>query len=312
MEVNKHLNIKDMEWILTIAEEKNMTRAAERLYITQPALSQCLRKVENELETRLLQRTSSGMEWTKAGRIFEEMARKVTSEYGRFEQRIIEIKTAVQTHLTLGIPPRQSTRYSALVLAEMKRLYPDINFKILEIGSDLLEQALLRGEADIGLMTLPVLSEGLSSYIYGEGRRCIFLRKGSSLGKDAFPDPKTGMRYLDIKRLKEEPIALTFHGKRSRIATDRIFQLAGIKPNIVHESSSTDTLYSLAKQGIASTILSPINFTPQDLQQVYEIEDKYEPTIKFGIVVADTQKQAYSCFVKSLLSILQQRLKSAQ
>ena len=93
---------QEMLYILAIAEERNITHAAERLHVAQPSLTQSLRKIENELGTKLFTRRKYGLDPTDSGKLYIKMARDVTARISTFREDLRRMKDPMKGHLSLG------------------------------------------------------------------------------------------------------------------------------------------------------------------------------------------------------------------
>ena len=99
------MDTKQIEYILKIAEENNITKAAEKLFITQSALNQQLLKLEKELGTPLFHRSRTNWRLTEAGEIYIEGAKAALQIKNTTYNRIYDVVSARKGHLTIGLTP---------------------------------------------------------------------------------------------------------------------------------------------------------------------------------------------------------------
>lgn len=97
------MTTRELLYIKTIADEGSMTRAAQKLFVTQPSLSHCVMNIEQQLGTRLFTRTSGGLMLTYAGEKYYRMACEVLRVYAAFESEISEERALAQGRVTVGI-----------------------------------------------------------------------------------------------------------------------------------------------------------------------------------------------------------------
>ena len=102
---------RELLYVKTIADEKSITKAAQKLYLTQPSLSHCVMNIERQLGTRLFRRTSSGLVLTYAGEKYYRMACEVLRVYAAFESEINEESELLRGRITLGITNYLATDY---------------------------------------------------------------------------------------------------------------------------------------------------------------------------------------------------------
>lgn len=296
------MTIKDMQNVLKVADDKSITKAAAKLYISQPSLSQSIAKTEKECGVLLFERCIGGMKLTEAGEAFTQMARTVINAYEGFEKEVATIVSPKKTQLIVGIPPRQSTMISSALLLGMRKSIPDMAVKVLECSSNDIEQGLISGDIDIGVMHLPIVSTGIRYEIIHEDKLCILLRKGSTLGEHAYYKEGFSVPFLDVKELRNEPLALTHPGQRSRMICEAMFKKAGFAPNVIQESSGEDTPLKLVAAGIASAIVNTHSVNIKD-SNVYAIDgEKYNNSCFF--IVAYRNGCTFMPIVRSVIMVM--------
>ena len=128
-----------------------MTRAAERLGISQPALSQQLRRLEYDLQAVLLERSKRGVTPTSAGQAFLPYAQRVLRELREARVVMSEVEGLERGHLTIGTVQSVNINLMPRVVAEFGKRYPGVSINIRELASDRIEPQLARGEFDVGI-----------------------------------------------------------------------------------------------------------------------------------------------------------------
>ena len=146
-----------MEYIIAVVDEGNITRAAKRLFITQPSLSQCIHRVETELDATLFVRTKTGIELTAAGQSFINTAEKICKEYRDLENKMVDIEELRTGRLVIGIPTLLNGYFLPEGYVYFQNRYPNVKVDLYEDDSDRLEVMLLRGKIDLAIMSLPCL-----------------------------------------------------------------------------------------------------------------------------------------------------------
>ena len=150
------MEIKELNYLIAIAEEKSISKAADRLYMAQSSLSQFLFQYEAELGAKLFVRTARGVRPTSAGEIFIDHARQILMDYHRTKNEIWDIEQQLHGgRIDLGISTFRGTRLLPRVLKEFRRTYPGIHVKITEQDSAALENLIIDGTLDIAMIALP-------------------------------------------------------------------------------------------------------------------------------------------------------------
>ena len=128
------MTIREMRWLLVLRQELNVTRAAQRLYITQPSLSQCLQRAEEELGFSLFLRSRRKIVETEQGHKYLDMVAEILTRYDNCLRDIYTQDTAPFTHVTIGVTPYVNT-FLAGALDPLRRAFPQLDIKILESNS---------------------------------------------------------------------------------------------------------------------------------------------------------------------------------
>lgn len=149
------MDLKELNYIVTIAEEGSISRAAEKLYMAQSSLSQFLQLYEAELGTPLFMRTSRGVRATASGSVFIAHARQILLHYRRAQSELWDIEELHGGQIELGISTFRGTYLLPKVLKRFHETYPKIHVEITEMDSVDLEDRILEGLLDIALIALP-------------------------------------------------------------------------------------------------------------------------------------------------------------
>ncbi len=137
-----------------------MTRAARALGVSQPALSAMLKKLEGEVGAELLHRTGRGVELTEAGRVFLQHAEDALRRADAGVQAVRELVGLERGSIRVGGGATATTYLLPPVVSAVRRKHPGLRFYVREAGSNAVAAAVLSGELDLGIVTLP-MSEGL-------------------------------------------------------------------------------------------------------------------------------------------------------
>jgi LysR family hydrogen peroxide-inducible transcriptional activator len=235
------LEFRQILYALKIAEEKNFSRAAEKLHIAQPSLSQQLSKLEKELGISLFDRTTSSVELTYAGERFIETAGKIIDLSEQLKKEMQDISEIKKGKLVVGSMPMTGAHLLPKVLPVFQKNYPGIEITLIEETSFDLTALTLKGKTDISLLSLPLPEDQLEwIHIYDE-EICIALPPG---------DPRAGKRKIELVELKNEPFILLKKGQGLRNMAFDLCSAAGFIPNVAFESSNVETVQSLVAAGM--------------------------------------------------------------
>lgn len=162
------MELRQLLYTLKIAEERNFSRAADKLHIAQPSLSQQLSKLEQELGVKLFQRNTSTVELTHAGASFIKHARKIMDAVEQLRQEMDDISQLRAGRVVIGSMPITGSHLLPYVLPAFKEAYPDIQVTLLEDTSLNLEKLTAGGGTDLSLLSLPLQEPSLTYETIGE------------------------------------------------------------------------------------------------------------------------------------------------
>ncbi|MEA5091826.1 HTH-type transcriptional regulator CysL [bioreactor metagenome] len=149
------MDIKELNYIIAIAEEGSISRAAERLYMAQSSLSQFLSKYEKELHTKLFMRTANGVRATYSGDLFVQRAKQMLVNYHRTQNELWDIEELKTGRIELGISSFRGSYLLPHVLCRFSAIYPGIEVVVHEHDSIVLEEKIAAGTLDLALIANP-------------------------------------------------------------------------------------------------------------------------------------------------------------
>lgn len=270
------MTIREMRWLLVLRQELNVTRAAQRLYITQPSLSQCLQRAEEELGFPLFLRSRRKITETEQGHRYLDMLTEILTRYDNCLRDIHAQDTAPFTHVTIGVTPYVNTFLSG-ALDPLRRAYPQLDIKILESNSYDLVDKFQDGSIQVLSTNVPMNDPDNHYTVLGAFRLYILLRSGSPAANHAVD---TGGEYpeLDPRFLEKEPMAISAPGSSSRKMALDILNQAGLHPEFRQSVNRPITLCTLASQGIASSLYAlsrEVMESMPDKHCIYTIPERY-------------------------------------
>jgi DNA-binding transcriptional LysR family regulator len=150
------VELTPLRYFRAIAQAGHMTKAARALGVSQPALSAMLKKLEAEVGAALLDRTGRGVELTEAGRIFLTHAEDAIRRADAGVQAVRQLAGLEAGSIRIGGGATAVTYLLPPVVSEVRRAHPGLRFYVRETGSAGVASAVLSGELDLGIVTLPV------------------------------------------------------------------------------------------------------------------------------------------------------------
>ena len=238
------MNVRYLTYFVEVAKEKNFTRAANNLHLSQPALSKVIKNLEYDLGISLIDRTSKTFKLTNQGEIFFINAQNALDNINsEFEQLYCSIDST-KGKLVVGIPPVIGTVYFASIIAKFKEKYPDIDLTMIEAGANNVRSQVKNSEIDIGVVILPTEDEKLDVIEIINSEIVLVINKNHTLAQ------KEDI-YLDDLR---NEVFITLN--ENYMIYDKLhllFEDGGFESNIAYKSSQWDFVAEMValNQGIA-------------------------------------------------------------
>ncbi|WP_138751006.1 LysR family transcriptional regulator [Paenibacillus sinopodophylli] len=248
------MELRQLNYVIQIALEKNFSRAAEKLHIAQPSLSQQLSKLEQELGVLLFRRTTNSVELTQAGQVFVGKSQAILDAVEQLKQEMDDMAQMRRGRLVVGTLPITGSHILPMVLPVFGEQYPQIEVVLVEDTTNKLEQLTASGGTDLSLLSLPLIDSSLAWEPFLEEEICLAVPPNHHLMNREGP--------IDISELEEEPFIGLKRGQGFRQITVDLCEKAGFSPRIVFESSNMETIQSLVAGGMG------IAFVPQMLTRV--------------------------------------------
>ncbi|MDK2964437.1 MULTISPECIES: LysR family transcriptional regulator [Lacrimispora] len=192
------MELKELRYIVTLAEEGSISRAADRLFMAQSSLSQFLQQYEKELGTPLFARTAKGIRPTTGGASFIERAREILLQYKRAENELWDSVNLEGGRIIFGISSFRGRYMLPGILADFQQKYPKVKVDIVEANSMELEEELTAGKVDLAVVALPVRLKGKVEKFYRD-EILIVCSKNHPAMKYIFQDNKTGQCHIELR-----------------------------------------------------------------------------------------------------------------
>ena len=235
---------------MAIAEEQSFTRAAQRCFVVQSALSRQIKSLESELGVRLFARTSRKVEVTPAGEAFVKQARLCLRAAERAKASAAAAYGEIRGSLTIGVIPTVTAVDVAAVLGAFRRSYPEVGVHVRTGGSDEFLRRIAAGQLDVGVLGLAegVTPRGVQTRELSQERLVAVLSEGHRLA---------GRRRLRLKDLADEPFVDFPEGSSGREQSDLAFDRARLRREVSLEVNTADLLTGLVRQGLGVALVAP-------------------------------------------------------
>lgn len=267
MQGRYNMNLKELEYIVTIADEQRLARAAEKLYVTPSALTQQLSNIEHEIGTPLFLRTRSGWIPTEAGTIYLKAAREILQIRNETDRRLQDAVDARKGTLTIGMTSEHGSAMFTSIYPVFHHHYPEVTINMTEANVKRQHQMVQAGEIDLGFVTLAEYQESDASYI-PLAREEILLAIPSILPvcDKARQTDRSPWLELDPTHLQYEPFAMMYKQSTMYDLIDRIFRESGFQPTVLFNTQRSLTALKMVSANICCTI-APSFFAMEGFHQ---------------------------------------------
>ena len=245
-----YMELQQLRYVIEVAATQSFTRAAERCFVTQSALSHQVAALERELGERLFVRSSRSVRVTEAGEAFLVHARAAVTAADTAREAATSTGGRVVGTLRLGIIPTVTALDVPVLIARFRSAHPDARVELTVGNSDALVEALRRGELDAALLGLRADAEpqGVAVRELSRERLVAAVPSGHRLA---------ARRRVRLADLADETFADFPSGTSGRAQSDAAFAAAGIPRDVAFEADSAALILGLVGAGVAVTLLAP-------------------------------------------------------
>lgn len=249
------MTMQQVLYALEVAAQSNVSQAAQRLYISQSALSQQLRRLEQELGYSLFTRTPRGLELTERGRVFCTEAGPVAEQWKQFSKKVVRNAASQKTRLRVGVGSRVYSNYLFARILSYFEANPrlEVTF-VTEAGRDALE-ALRKGALDLALDRLPMeeLQGDLQDYYFCpliRERQCVLMSRS---------DPLAALEAMSFRDLQGCSMVSGLEDSAEDRSMKNVLTKHRITIDRVYRSDGIDTSMRMVRDGMGVT-LGPESF----------------------------------------------------
>ena len=272
------MKLRDLEYLVAVAEERHFHKAAARCYVSQPTLSGQLKKLEDELGVLLVERTNRQVTMTEVGMAVTDQARKVLYEAKVINEISQVYQDPLKGDLHLGIIPTIAPYLLPVIMPVLNKTFTKMKFWLYEYQTHILLEKLARGELDCLILALPIEKhEFVEIDLFREPFR-LAVRKGDALVKQ---------KEITLGDLANQEMLLLEEGHCLRGHVLDVCHFAGAKEGSQFQATSLETLRHMVGEGMGMTLIPelavPDKTTKRDSVQYLEFSDP-KPNRQIGML----------------------------
>jgi len=301
------MEFRQLQYIMAVAKYRNVTKAADSLYISQSALSHYIKNAEDELGVKLFDRSTNPISLTRAGECYMESARRILIENERLTNELRDLTNHMSGKLTIGTSNDRCSYMIPKLLPAFYARYPHININVVIGGGQILSEKLRTGELDVMILPTPYQNHD-PAFVYEK----MYTEELLFVAKEGVVDEKDrNGRSIKTKAIEKYPLFIQTQGHINRDFIDRLFRTQRIRPVIKQEFNSNISCFRMAATGEGATIV-PFMTTqlayPGQKVELFSIGTTWDVSIIFrkdyylGIPEQELIKIGRDIFSKELIS----------
>jgi DNA-binding transcriptional LysR family regulator len=242
------MELRQLRYFVTVAEELHFGRAAESLHLSQPALSKQIQALEDSLEIQLFERTKQWVRLTSAGQRFLETAHRILREVEEGIQVTRQVANGAIGRLRIGFTEATLFSLAPEIVRTYRSQYPQVELMLTSGGTEAQVEALRTHQIDVGFVYLPIREPSLSIHPLFEETYIAALPASHRL---------TRQKEIALQSLANEPLIFYPRSLAPVLYTNfiRCCEQAGFIPNVVQEAELAQTRLGLAAAGVGITFV---------------------------------------------------------
>lgn len=263
------MELRHLTYFLAVAERLNFSRAAEALHIAQPAISQQIRGLEEELGVRLFDRIGKRVTLTQAGQALLPHARRILAAVEAAQNEVRELTTLAHGTVSLGAPTTVSTHLLPDQLTRFKREYAGLEVTLREAGTESLVRLVVEGKLDLAIVVTDILPPELGVADYLDEDYVLAVSANHALAK---------RRSVRLADLAGESFILFPEGYKLREVTLSACRRAGFEPKVALDGGAMQSALEFVAAGLGVAItpelawggtkhIRKLRITDQDLRR---------------------------------------------
>lgn len=240
------MKIIQLEYFCAVSQYHSITKAAQKLYVTQPAISNAIRELEKEFSINLFIRSKNHLTLTREGELFYEKASVLLNQIEQISSQLYDLGKQIPP-VRIGIPPILSTVFFPDMLTEFKKIHPEIPIELFEYGSKRAAALVQEESLDIALVNMNFYDiDKMNSYQILTDHIVFCVSPQHHLAKE---------KQVTLKMLKEEPLIMYNTDSVQNATLSSLFENMNYKPNVILHASQLYTIQQFISQNLAGAFL---------------------------------------------------------
>ncbi|MBY3422507.1 LysR family transcriptional regulator [Rhizobium laguerreae] len=291
------VSLRQIEAFLAVAAQGTFTKAAEVLHVAQPALSQLVRDLEEELGVRLLDRTTRRVELTEAGREFRGAATKIVDDLHVAIDNAGQLADRKRGRIVIAAPPLLAAVMLPPAISELQKTYPGLKVVIMDARNDIIVEAVRNGQVDCGIGTFSALEGNIERSALARDELMLFCPADGQF---------SGSGVVGWGQLSGQLLVTLTRDSGIRLLVEVGFENAKIEMKPAYEVTQITTALALVRAGLGVAVLPTYARAVSD-QQI--MTKRLEPSISRDIVMIRPSGRSMSPALATFEAVLRRYAK---
>ncbi len=240
------MNLKDLKYLVALADTGHFGKAAERTFVSQPTLSAQLRKLEDYLGVKLVERQPKNVQLTEVGKQVVVRARRMLDESAEIIALARNNTDPFAGKLKVGLIPTIGPYLLPRIMPKMRKTLPNLSLMLYEHQTEPLLKKLREGEIDLGILALPILQDGMEARVLYEEQFTVALPNNH---------PLTSKSAIKVQDLKGHTLLLLEDGHCLRDQALEVCSRVDVHEAEDFRATSLETLRQMVVAGLGITLL---------------------------------------------------------
>lgn len=252
------MNIRQMQYVIVIAEERSFSKAAKRLHISQPSLSQFVRNLEKTLEIELFNRSVTPIALTEMGEEYVRTAQKIIALEANLMKCISDYRDNSVSRLNVGVSAYLNTGEISQTLAEMRMEYPGVKIYMHELFSVTMDAMIEQGELDFSISPIKDSYDTTAFHRDIVSQDRFFLAISREMLSKHLPELKDAENgdVVRLEQFKDVPFLTMAERSLQTYSTNVAATAAGFVPNTILRCRRWEMLQELVEESVGATLLT--------------------------------------------------------
>lgn len=289
------MNLRDLKYIVAVAKEQHFAKAASKVFVSQPTLSMQIKKLEDELEVKIFERSQKNFLVTKVGEKIIKKAEIILKEVEEIKNIAKNSQDPFAAEFRIGAFPTLASYFFPKVIGKIHQKFPKLKLFLFEEKTEILIAKLKSGELDVALLAMPILEEGLEVRKIFSEDFLLATAKNHRLAKH---------KKITQKDLKGEALMLLEDGHCMRKQALEVCSITGAFEQQEFQASSLETLRQMVEIGAGITLIPEIAVKKDDKISYIKISPAPQREIGFYFRKNTTNL----ALIDALIKILKNRI----